>query len=238
MGLGTNNEFIIFPILDLIKKELRSYEDIKSHTAPVITPSRYSDILEGLESPDYELTLNRENDMLSNVVIDYSNGARLVLDLIREADSLVQVMSSILTRRNVENISGNPYFMTSFDFYNYVKYKVELDYYNNHIAEGGGVDEELITRVEGLTLDIGSLNSRYGVTLSMLVDTQELLTYLPNIEFTIEEIQESYLVNVISTDKGHDVDTPYSLLIRIVICLHYKGEQLSKVTSRVEGGGG
>ena len=238
MGLGTNNEFIIFPILDLIKKELRSREDIKEHTTPAIAPSMYKDILEGLESPDYELTLNRENDMLSNVVIDYSNGARLVIDLIREADNLVQVMSSILTRRSMENISGNPYFMTSFDFYNYVKYKVELDYYNNHIAEGGDVDEGLITRVEELTVAIGSLNSRYGVMPSMLVNTQELLTYLPNIEFNTEEIQESYLVNIISTDKEYDVDTPYSLLIRVVIDLHYKGEQLSKVTSRVEGGGG
>jgi hypothetical protein len=246
LAYGTYNEYIIFPILDFIKREIEKLKNqqtsvlIGGASLPAISSQiqNYQDTMKYLESPEYDLELQRNDilnpDILTDIVINYSEQVKLFVKLIREDGKLQNVISSVMVKDSTsQEVYLNPYDMSFSDFGIYLRCLVELNYYNDLVSLGGGVSSEISNRMTELFSQKQNLENKYGLSFDSLLSYSELISYYP-IKFTTELIQGSSLVSVKEiTDDGLQSEVKFVLLLKIQITLNYTDGRLNGVSSKI-----
>lgn len=205
MGWGSNNELMIFPIIDIIRKEVKNMirngtitldeilETPQGNNLYVATDNSSKQVnitgnlLTRLESNDFELTLEKNDpskpNMLTGVVITFGDDLKQVINLLRQDNKLAYVKTSvILLEKSTEKIQ-NPYSMSGGDFVEYVRNKKVWMYYKNISEDESKSQQErdnARTKMEYLNVRNQELRNLYGIPDSADMPYEDLVKYIPN----------------------------------------------------------
>lgn len=117
MAFGSQNDFMIFPLMNLIKQEIRraaadgtlaDYGVVSTAKTGGLTPTQLAqstgtttglDLLEILESNDYQIEFEKKDltntKMLTGVIITFRSGHKQLIGLVRENGKLTGVKISL-----------------------------------------------------------------------------------------------------------------------------------------------
>lgn len=208
---GANNEYMIFPIVDIVRKEVRNmvateqlavngqanqYNSVVNADHNTVV---YDDALKALDSHDYELELQRLDPahpkLLTGVKLHYNERLYELITLIRNNGKLAQVKDSLIFREDA-GLVNNPLGMDSEDFWQYAE--------NKRLYEGTA-DEALKKQ---LAEDNLALRNQYGIQ-------DDIYAYV-DFEPYLNSSQPVYNEKV---------------LFQVMVSLNYNGRMLAGVTS-------
>jgi hypothetical protein len=249
VAYGTYNEYIIFPILDFIKREIEKLNRQRQNVVldngvlPAIDSqiNRYQEMLKRLESPEYHLDLQRNDtvnsDILTDIIIDYGQELQLLVKLFRVEGKLTHIISSVMVQEiGQTGYYSNPYNMGFNDFGQYLKYLVEIKHYNDLLSLGGGVSVEVSNRIVELFQLKEDLEKKYGLSSFDLLSLEDLMKYYP-VDLVVEPIAGSSLVLVGFDEKeSEEKENKYILLLKVQVDLHYIENRLEGVSSKIISG--
>lgn len=202
MAWGSNNEMMIFPIIDIVRREIKSMlrngaitlEDIiesPQGNTTYITGDNSTEVtingnlLTKLESNDFELTLEKNDpnrpSLLTGVIISYGEELKQVISLLRQNNKLAFVKTAIVLREKVVEKIANPYGMSGGDFIEYVRNK-KVWLANKEVYEDTSKTESernsAYLKMTYLETRNQELRNLYGITVDVYYT--DLLKYMPN----------------------------------------------------------
>lgn len=207
MAFGSTNEFMIFPIIEIVRKEIKNLilrgelstealenaggggnRNIVLHSDNSNKKIVYDgNLLMRLESNDFDLTLEKNDtdkpNMLTGVVIKYGEDLWQIINLIRENNKLTNVKISIVVREPVSEGVPNPYGMGGSDFIEYVKNKKVWQYYKLILDDESSTPEDkdyAQTRIYWLANRNQELRNMYGIPLERDMSYEELMEFMLN----------------------------------------------------------
>jgi hypothetical protein len=208
MSYGSQNELIIFPIIDLIRTEIRKMiktgdiasEDIQSRamannvfsnitsTNNYTKTVNYSNILSMLESNDYDLTMERKDTLfpkrLTGVLIKYSEFLASQITLNRDGSKLAGVTITVVAREPSNNMVSNPLGITADDYIKFVRNGIMWTYLNNTVVHSDSSTDlekqDAAIRMSQLHVSNDEIRNRYGLKDAQIPKVEELLKYMPN----------------------------------------------------------
>lgn len=197
---GSPNEMIIFPIVELIRKEVKQLIAKGDITADSFIGGgsnilvqkdestrkiEYnSSLLAILESNDYELVLEKSNpdrpNQLTGVIIDFGS-VKEIINLIRENNKLSYVKINVILREPIETVLTNPFGMSGTDYASYIRNKRLWIYYNDIYTNEESTPEDISAaaiKMNFYHVLNEQLRSIYNVETDLSYDV--LLSYLNN----------------------------------------------------------
>lgn len=205
MSWGSTNEYLIFPLLELIHKEvkrifesgeitlslLEALEASRGSTNVVInqitnqTNYQLKTALSLLESNDFDLKLIKdENNKLKAVEIKYSEDIRALIELIRESGKLSLVNVNLFSKEQMQDEVSNPYGMVLIDFFEYVRNKYLWERYNEvYNNEDSSIEDKEFAqqRMEALHQRNQELRDKYGIPIERDMSYEDLKGLVPNV---------------------------------------------------------
>jgi len=204
MSWGSQNEFLIFPIIELIDKEIKrlmlqgelsisNLERYSSLQNPNIVFSQVTNqtniqvrqALSLLESNDYKLSLKKDEEgKLQNVEIRYTDDIRALIELVRQSGKLSLVRVNLLSKEEMKDEVSNPFGMMKIDFFEYVRNKYLWERYNEIYTDDSQPQEKrdkAKQRMDELHARNGELRNKYGVKEENDLSYEELKGLVPNI---------------------------------------------------------
>ena len=200
---GATNEYLIFPIIELIQKELRKALESGAldalvnqannrggsitNTSTTTNITYEGNILDILESNDYEIELQKNDpdnpNILTAAIITYGRTLKLVINLIRESGKLTTVKMTVVKTEPISEVQMNPYNMSGSDFITYVRNKRKWRHYAN-IAADLGNPQEVIDHAQqqmlAIDLENTQLRNIYGIPMESDLPYENLVKYLRN----------------------------------------------------------
>lgn len=200
MSWGSNNEYFIFPIIDLVQKEVKSmisrgiitqdsfispgdtliHKDERNNTIEYNT-----NLLSRLESNDYTLTLEKNDpdnpNKLTGVVIDFGGDLREVISLIRENNKLMNVKIALIIKEPMTSVIPNPLGMSGTDYVEYLLNKRYWTYYRDIYDDENSTPEaknNALIKMTFYNTRNDELRRRYSVEDNL--PYEELIKYVPN----------------------------------------------------------
>jgi hypothetical protein len=202
MAWGSNNELMIFPIIDIVRREIKSMLRSGSITLEDIIESPQGNgsyisednstevtingnLLTKLESNDFELTLEKNDPnrpgLLTGVIISFGDELKQVISLLRQNNKLAFVKTAIILREKAIEKIANPYGMSGGDFIEYVRNK-RIWLANKAVYEDANKTESerniAYLKMTYLETRNQELRNLYGITVDVYYT--DLLKYLPN----------------------------------------------------------
>ncbi len=206
MGFGSFGEYMIFPIIDIVRKEIRnqimrgelSLETLQSHgiqNKNVLHQTEKTEkniIYEGalltrLESNDFDLTLEKNDpsnpNRLTGVVIKYGEDLWQTISLIRFGGKLTNVKITVTLREPISDIITNPFGMGGSHFVEYVRNKRILIHYDTVASDPESSPEEVHkaeTRIIFLENRNQEIRNLYGIPIERDLYYHSLAEYIDN----------------------------------------------------------
>ena len=204
---GSNNEMLIFPILELIKKEVKGmirrgeitidqmYESASGSGGNILVSKDdnsnkivlSANLLNKLESNDFELELEKKDPdnpkLLTGVVIKFSDELLQIMSLVRQGGKLINVKMSIIVREPKFEKIDNPLAMGGDDFAEYVRNKRLYGYFDSIYNDPTSTPEEkeLATQKKDyLSVRNQEIRNVYGITMEADLSLDELMSYMNN----------------------------------------------------------
>lgn len=197
--LGTQNESLIFPILQLIQKEMQravetrsidftgnQYINVDNSINKNVT---YSDVKSALDSNDYELTFIKDDGVLQAVKLVYTQKLYELISLIRDNGKLVAVKDSLVAIVD-EVTEKNPLGMNDLDFIEYCN--------NKQLAEDPTTPAETVAELKERNQDLRDL---YGI-LTDDYSYEDLYPYLQGDGGVVDKVLLSILVRLNYDGEG------------------------------------
>jgi len=204
---GSQNELLIFPLIELIKKEVQSmvrkgeividnihslnqggggsnlYVSRDSEGKLVI----HANLLQRLESNDFELELMKDHpdfpNMLTSVVVKFGEELHQIISLVRQGGKLRSVNISVVIREQIATNLVNPMGMSNNDFTTYTLNKKLWGHYNEIAANPDSSTEDKENanlKKTYYTTQNQQLRNVYGILDEADKSYDELKDYLPN----------------------------------------------------------
>ena len=217
MSWGSTNEYLIFPIIDLIRKEVKSLiargvitqESFMSKDGNILVQKdsttnkiEYNtSLMARLESNDFDLVLEKNDPdnpkRLTSVVIKYGEDLKQVISLLREENKLKYVKIAVILNEPIENAFANPLGMSGDDFVQYIINKRTWSYYktiyDNEESTSEQKNEAELKMTYVATLN-QQLRNNYGVDGDVIA-YEELVKYIPNPLGMTTEDYIKYILN-------------------------------------------
>lgn len=230
MGFGAQNEYMIFPIIDLVRKEVRNQLDIGAINmggggAAGSTGNVYIDnsdksksivydssLLTALESNDYTLDLLKLDianpRMLTGANIVFSESLTAKLSLIRNGKKLSKVTTAVIRREPKSKEISNPFGMGGEDFFEYVRNKRKWNHYYT-ITQDLTKSKEIKTAATDRLLYLENRNIElrnvYNIPKDRDLAYTDLIKYLPNpLAMDVQDFVTYCLNKWIVTNKDTD----------------------------------
>lgn len=208
MSWGSNNELMIFPIIEIVRKEIKNminngqitldqiydsadavggskiYSSLDKSTTNIVYNT---ELLAKLESNDFELVLEKNDtekpNMLTGVIISFGTTLKEVISLIRQNGKLTNVKIAIVLREATNEKLSNPLGMSMRDYCEYVRNKKAWRYYTDLLESGTASQEDINKaniRIPFLEARNSELRSVYGLEDSRDMTIDDYMKYMPN----------------------------------------------------------
>jgi len=206
MSFGSFNEYMIFPIVEIVRKELRNQilrgelsidklERVNEQHKNIILQNNNTNkniVYEGnlmsrLESNDFDLTLERNDpvnpNILTGVIIKYGEDLWQAINLIRENKKLTNVKISVIIREPISESVPNPLGMGGSHFIEYTRNKRIILHYKTVIEDEASTPED-INKAHNRLLFLENRNQEirnlYGITIDKDLNYIDLIEYIAN----------------------------------------------------------
>ena len=203
---GATNEYMIFPILDIVNKEIkkalasdsvnRLIQQVNSGGQDYVPDPGSSEsgdiiydrnLLNALESNDYEVTFEKNDPsntkLLTAIIIKYGETLMQKINLIRANNKLSAVRINIIRRQSIAESTANPYNMSAKDFVEYVRNKRKWSHYMAIAADEENTPEQIEEaqrRMDFIEVRNTQLRNLYMVDPLDDLPYDELIKFLSN----------------------------------------------------------